>query len=219
MIQSGIYRINCVPTGRMYIGSSVHMHKRWTTHLRNLRNGTHTNPQLLRAFKKHGEQAFVFSVVESALKADLTSREQFWMDSLQAVDLGFNLCRIAGSPDGRQRKAHTEETKAKIRAKRALQIITPESQIKRVAKLLGVSRPQYVRDKLSAAHKGVPLSAEHCAAIARVRTGTKATDEARARMSAAHTGKVRTPEHCAALSASLNAYYAKGVIPPAPATT
>ena len=132
MPEIGVYRIDCVPTGRVYVGSSVNMRKRWTTHLRNLRAGTHTNSQLLRAFAKYGESAFSFSVIELLRKDELTAREQFWMDRLNAVETGFNLCPQAGTPSGRQRKTHSEETKAKIRAKRALQVITPESIAKRI---------------------------------------------------------------------------------------
>jgi len=76
----GVYQIQCVVSGKRYIGSSKRIAKRWYEHRRALRAGVHTSPRLQRAWHKHGEQNFVFSVLEECLALDLLVREQFHID-------------------------------------------------------------------------------------------------------------------------------------------
>lgn len=67
----GIYTITCVPTGRVYVGKAEEIQRRWTRHRRDIRMGEHHNPYLVRAWKKYGEDAFIFDVA-----ADLSSVPQ-----------------------------------------------------------------------------------------------------------------------------------------------
>lgn len=97
---SGIYQILCIPTGKIYIGSAVNLHRRWADHRSALRKGEHENQHLQRAWHKYGERAFEFMVLELVMFVeDLTRREQAWMDSTQcySLDRGFNMCPTAGS--------------------------------------------------------------------------------------------------------------------------
>jgi group I intron endonuclease len=76
----GIYSIVCTPTGRQYIGSSRNIRRRWAEHLRELRSETHHCVALQAAFRKYGESAFRFRVVEITSKEVLLSREQQILD-------------------------------------------------------------------------------------------------------------------------------------------
>lgn len=84
---------------------------------------------------------------------------------------------------------HSEETRAKIRAKRALQVMPPcseEKKAKIAAKQRGVKRgpnPEH-----SAKMRGRKQSPEHSARIAAAHRGHKRSAEARANMSAAQRG-------------------------------
>src|SRR5262245_46212173 len=73
---SGIYQIRCIPTGKIYIGSAANLRARWDQHRRLLRRGKHANVYLQKAWDKHGEANFEFSVLELVDRADLLCAEQ-----------------------------------------------------------------------------------------------------------------------------------------------
>ena len=76
----GVYQIQCSVSGKVYIGSSKHVFNRWYQHRSALRRGQHTGPRLQKAWNKHGESKFVFSVLEECSPDDRYQREQFWID-------------------------------------------------------------------------------------------------------------------------------------------
>lgn len=107
---SGIYRITCVPTGKFYIGSSVNLRKRWNEHRNGLTRQDHGNPKLQRAWNKHGEQAFIFEVLELVLAPFLLEREQHYLDTLKPFsNKGFNIAKASNSTLGRETSLETRE--------------------------------------------------------------------------------------------------------------
>lgn len=76
----GIYQILCVVSGKSYVGSSKQISVRWRQHRGRLRKGLHTSPRLQQAWTKHGEDKFVFSVLEECAVEALFVREQHWID-------------------------------------------------------------------------------------------------------------------------------------------
>jgi len=75
-----VYAIICKPTAQAYIGQSKSVKTRLIQHKSNLRAGKHHSPKLQQAWDKHGEQAFLFVVVERRIDLIfLHAREQFWM--------------------------------------------------------------------------------------------------------------------------------------------
>ena len=59
-----IYKITNLKNGKFYIGSSLSFESRKKRHLNSLRNKTHHNIYLTRAFEKYGEESFEFSYKE-----------------------------------------------------------------------------------------------------------------------------------------------------------
>ena len=124
---SGIYSIEHVASGRLYIGSAVDLHSRWAQHTRELEGGWHGNQKLQNAWVKYGEYAFRFAVIEICPAARLIEREQHYIDTL---DPHYNIAKIAGNHLGVKRSAETRkrlsesakgrkfslETRAKMRA-------------------------------------------------------------------------------------------------------
>lgn len=98
--QSGIYQITCVPTGKVYVGSTVNIRERWYRHRRLLRVGKHQNPHLQAAWDRYGEACFELSILELAERWDLLIVEQKWIDRIGCADpaRGFNIYETAGSP-------------------------------------------------------------------------------------------------------------------------
>lgn len=93
MIISGIYKITCLPTGKVYIGNSTNIHVRWGNHKKKLRRGTHPNNYLLRAWQKYGEDSFEFAILEEVESKRLFERERHWMSFFKSYehDHGYNI--------------------------------------------------------------------------------------------------------------------------------
>jgi len=96
---SGVYQILCIPTGKIYIGSTVDLRARWYRHRWRLRRGDHQNVHLQRAWDQCGETNFEFSVLEFVNAPDVLRAEQVWIDKTRCVDrnIGFNISGVAGS--------------------------------------------------------------------------------------------------------------------------
>jgi len=114
--QSGIYRIQCTPTGKFYIGSSSNLPQRWREHLSKLRRGLHSNRHLQNAWNKYGEDQFTFQIIEFVMPFYILEREQYWINELKPFDkhIGFNIARNAESPN--TGKHPSPETRAKLSA-------------------------------------------------------------------------------------------------------
>lgn len=79
----------------MYIGESVDIKSRWYTHKSELRRGVHHSERLQKEWKKYGEKAFRFSVVErfwftkcanpNKLKIALLMREGYFIDRYNSI--------------------------------------------------------------------------------------------------------------------------------------
>lgn len=97
----GIYQIRNLVNGKIYIGSSVNMNKRRKQHFLKLKQQRHCNPKLQNAYNKYGEANLMFEVVEIVLdKTILAEREQYYIDTLNAVNEGYNICPVAGNTLG-----------------------------------------------------------------------------------------------------------------------
>lgn len=130
--RSGIYAITHTQSGRRYIGSAVNIVERWWQHKTDLNRSAHHNDYLSKCWRKYGEEAFTFDVLEAVSdKSQLISREQFWIDSDNPA---FNACRIAGSPLGIKRSA---KTRAKLSALGMGRKHTPETLAKKSAAMRG----------------------------------------------------------------------------------
>ena len=114
MINSGIYAIRNLVTGKMYVGSAIDFAKRFKNHRSALTNGKH-NPKLQNSWNKHGAGAFVFEILEVVEdKALLLTIEQQWLDKFKSYGpAGYNVALFASAPmRGRKRSAVSIEKTA-----------------------------------------------------------------------------------------------------------
>lgn len=124
----GIYCIRNTKNGKCYVGSAISFKVRWKRHRAELRSGSHHSQKLQRAWDKHGEALFSFSVLEHVKDVSLlVEREQFWIDSLNSHLGGYNTCPRAGSVLGVK---HGDEMREKMRAIRASNPITKDQHEK-----------------------------------------------------------------------------------------
>lgn len=153
-MKGGIYAIQRIDGGRLYIGSAVYIERRWAVHRCRLRKGSHHSPQLQNAWNKHGESAFEFVVLERVSDhSRLIEREQVWLDAFAPF---YNTCKVAGSVLGH---SVSPEARAKISAAHKGRRNGPPSA--------------EVRAKIADALRGRPLSAEHRAKLAAAKLGRK----------------------------------------------
>lgn len=83
----GIYKITNIVNGKFYIGSSKEIIQRWVDHRYLLNSNNHHSKHLQSSWNKHGEQSFLFEIVEECEKEKLIEREQFYLDNLLKADL------------------------------------------------------------------------------------------------------------------------------------
>lgn len=86
---TGVYKITS-PSGKVYIGSSVNMQKRWANY--NAPSQARNQPKLFNSFSKYGIKEHTFEIIEECDKDVLTIRERFWQEYYDVLNLGLN-CR------------------------------------------------------------------------------------------------------------------------------
>ncbi len=109
-VDTGIYKITS-PSGRCYVGSSMSFKRRWNLHRSRLRNGTHHNNALQRAYEKYGEDGLNFEKIALCAIPELIVLEQRYIDKLKPE---YNHAPIAGSTLGITLGPHSEDHKRKI---------------------------------------------------------------------------------------------------------
>lgn len=132
----GIYKITN-PKGKVYIGQSVNINKRFKTY-RSLNKNVQAQVKLYRSFKKYGLDKHVFEIVVECDIDRLNELERYYQDIYQVLTSGLNLnlvntdtkkkiiskevrIKISNSTKGiRKGIKLTEEHKQKLRGKRNL---------------------------------------------------------------------------------------------------
>lgn len=166
-MDQGIYKIINVVNNKFYIGSAVSFRKRKTRHFSELRNNKHNNRHLQAAWRKYGEQAFVFVVVEEVEdRAMLLDAENRWLKDHVGKDYCYNIGVDATAPTlgmsgelsptwGRKRtseelaaqswvgRKHTIESREKIRQHLIGKPKSAEVRAKISATLSGAGNPNY----------------------------------------------------------------------------
>jgi group I intron endonuclease len=179
----GIYSITNKVNGKVYIGQDTNMPSRWNNyHKPALRKGVHTNPILQKAWKKYGEDMFIYGALLCGpfSKEDLTELEQVNIDNYKTLGLSYNIlpanCSRAGMKNSQE---HNEKIsvalKGNIRAKGSKSnlgqtwTLSEEYRKNRARKLLGNKNSlgfipsAETRKKLSEAKRGSnhPMFGKH----------------------------------------------------------
>lgn len=97
----GIYKITNSVNGKLYIGSSKDINKRWKKHFSDLKNNKHHSKYLQNAWNKYGEDNFRFEVVELVNDEELLfNAEQKWLNKTNSFngEYGYNMSMDATRP-------------------------------------------------------------------------------------------------------------------------
>jgi group I intron endonuclease len=106
--KSGIYKWTNKITNDIYVGQSIDLAKRFIKYFNLSYLKNRETLVISRALIKHGYSNFSLEILEYCDIANLTEREQYYMDKLNPK---YNTLKIAGSSSGHKL---SEETKAKI---------------------------------------------------------------------------------------------------------
>lgn len=85
--------------GKVYIGSSIDIYRRWVRHRGDLRHKKHSNKYLQRSFNKYGEENFKLHIVEILKEFNdlvLKQKEQYWIEFYKSYieQFGYNLSLV-----------------------------------------------------------------------------------------------------------------------------
>jgi group I intron endonuclease len=192
-MQSSIYKITHVASGRFYIGSAVNTKARWIRHEQQLKRNQHHSKYLQRLYNKYGHESIKFEVIEYCYKEKLLEREQHYLDTLNPA---LNSHKIAGSPLGHKwsdeaKKRHSEMLKGRK--------VTFSDQGKaNIIKAAKRPRTDQTKKKMSEAAKNRDMAhlrtPEAISKVAEKHRGMKRSEETRKRISESKKG-TKMPEH------------------------
>lgn len=158
-LEVGIYKITS-PSGKVYIGQSRDINKRWTQYVSLNCKG---QKRLYKSFNKYGASEHSFEIVEICLFEELNDRERHWQDHYSVTGKeGLNGCLVDTSTLPR---VYSQEVKDKIRQSKLGKKQSEETRKKiteaRKGKYIGESAPNFgnkhsaeTKSKMSKAHKG-----------------------------------------------------------------
>ena len=180
----GIYKIES-PSGRIYIGQSVDIERRWDHHMGMRDAYKHTI--LYRSFAKYGADKHSFEILEECPKEKLNERERYYIEKYDTFETkhGLNLTK------GGDRAVLSKRTRDKIsRAKKG----------KPIPHLIGFKHSQETKDKLAELAKGNTNSLgknhseETKEKLRQANLGKNISEETREKLSKASKGRKYPPE-------------------------
>lgn len=90
MENSGIYKIENIITGKIYIGSATNFNHRWRIHIKRLNKKIHHSKELQEDWLKFGIDAFKFEIIQKSDKKYNRLNEQCWINFYNSVSNGYN---------------------------------------------------------------------------------------------------------------------------------
>ena len=92
MFVCGVYKIINTINGKVYIGSSKDISRRWNEHIYSLDVNAHHNKKLQNAWNKYGRQNFKFEIIEECDEKNQFEREQYYIDLYKPfLNDGYNI--------------------------------------------------------------------------------------------------------------------------------
>lgn len=163
-----IYAIENKINGKMYIGLSKNIRRRFKTHKNKLERGCHFNQHLQNAYNKYGKESFKFKVIEKRISVEkLGQKEKYYIDKFDTVKSGYNM-----KTGGYEGWKFSEEVKKKISKSRE-----------------GMKLSQQHKESIGAFFRGCTLKKEHRNKISKALKGRSFTKEHKNNISAAMSGR------------------------------
>ena len=81
----GIYKVTNKINGKVYIGQSVDIGRRWRQHMT-----AEDDIYFHKAIQKYGVENFEWEVIEKCKKSELDERESYWIEYYDSFNKGYN---------------------------------------------------------------------------------------------------------------------------------
>ena len=94
----GIYKIENKINGKVYIGQSQNIFKRWSVH-GNKNKANNCNMVIAKAITKYGVENFRFEILELCTKEELNIKEKHWVSVYNSYKNGYNSTTGGDAPD------------------------------------------------------------------------------------------------------------------------
>lgn len=107
----GIYKIENLINGKLYIGQSIDIHKRWKEHKNQLNRNSHENDHLQKSWNKYGKQKFKFEIIKDCLSCDLDDEEFYYIKYYNSMNSNYGYNKTSGGSKG---KEISDETRRKL---------------------------------------------------------------------------------------------------------
>ena len=213
-----VYKITHKDSGRVYIGLTTDVRKRWRRLVSEALRIDSKERKITRAIREHGVDQFEIEVIETVqdLKQAI-EREIYWIAKFRAAKAGvynetyggegaFSAEHRAKMSETHRGKKPSAKNRAALLAARLGKPLSAEHRAKIGAANRGRKLSAEHRAKIGAAGRGKKLSAEHRAKLRAANLGKKLSAERRAKLLASHLGKKHSAEMRAKLSAARRAY-------------
>jgi group I intron endonuclease len=192
----GIYKITNLKSGKVYIGQSKDIHRRFREY--KYRSGK-VNTPIHKAICKHGVESFVFDVVEECLESALDSLEKEYIAKYgcNIKSNGYNVTDGGKGYNGKFTDSHRESMSESKRGEKNPNFgksPSDETLRKQVESMKKVVRTDEWKQNISKALKGRVIDEEWRDKIRRTLTGFKHSDETKLKISIKSTGRLHTDE-------------------------
>lgn len=149
----GIYSILNKFDGKIYVGQSVNIHKRFIRHKSALKCNYHPNIHLQNSWNKYGKDSFEFNILELCDEEKLDDNEIWWINYFDSTNLrnGYNI-----QSGGESTHRLAKETREKISESLKGRIIKESS-----------------RKKISESHCGKVRHIDECKSISEATSSTR----------------------------------------------
>lgn len=127
----GIYKISCSQGITVYIGSSVNIYNRWSSHKNHLKAGTHHNSNLQLDWDAYGDESFTFEILEET--SELEQQEQYWLNIFWPNC--YNISKNANNPMASESVVKQQQASLNASGKRGNQRLT-EDEVLQIIELL-----------------------------------------------------------------------------------
>lgn len=179
---AGIYKLTCIPNGKIYIGKTVDFRRRFTEH-KYCEKKIKGRCYFQYVIKKYGWDAFDIEILEIFKNFNrnkdnqaLIDKETYYIELFNSTDrnIGYNLCNSSNDRTG---ILHSEESKEKM------------SKAK-----LGKTCSEETKEKMKQSKLGCSLSIKHKESISQGNIGKICSDEKRKALRVSNLGQSRSEE-------------------------
>ena len=87
----GIYKVTNKVNGKVYIGQSIDIGRRWRQHMT-----AEDDIYFHKAIQKYGVDNFIWEVIEKCKKSELDERESYWIEYYDSYNKGYNCTKGGG---------------------------------------------------------------------------------------------------------------------------